>query len=482
MAQSKLIAMEKIQKQRSLSVKKQFTSFRLLSILLIFIFCLQFNPVASASNLRTTIDQPDDFSGYQIHMIYVVPSDGTDRNLDTNGRITNWLDQAAAYTKRKIGLTPVFDKYKNTYDIGFLKSKYSIAELGTDALNKLRGEVSSDQITALKVAGFVIDGDIEKGICGLGGVPSDAFYVLTGENCWLDTPNYNEVIPETFISKVIVHEWFHTLGVSHQCIDNDLMWAEDNGCVFNGDEMSAIDESRENYIRPGGTKLDISVLPVWLESDRSQKIFIQPEKTTFAKNPERSEIINFWATFPRPVSRLASVKCITLVDGIPIVTQIDIKSRATFIDCTSTIPPLAKINSKVTMKILWEDLWTYSQVSQQAYVSSSGVNSKVCTAQICKAGDVFATDPNLCWKDAATSALQVLTNGEWITTKAHNLSLADGAKVGCSGANKYSVNTRIRLLYPGIYTFRWVTFEDSSRSKISSTGANAPFTVEVREK
>jgi len=445
-------------------------------------FCLEFNPAASAANPRTTIDQPDDLSGYQIHMIYVVPSDGTDRNLDTNGRIGTWVDQASEYTKRKIGLTPVFDKYKKTYDIGFLKSKYTIAELGSDALNKLRGEISSDQIATLKVAGFVIEGDIEKGICGRGGVPSDAFFVLTGENCWLDTPEYNAVIPETFISKVIVHEWFHTLGVSHQCIDNDLMWADDNGCVFDGDEMSAIDESRENYIRPGGTKLDISVLPVWLESDRSQKIFIQPEKTTFAKNPQRSEIINYWATFPRPASRLASVKCITLVDGIPIVTQIDVKSRATFIDCTSTIPPSAKINSKVTMKIIWEDLWTYSQVSKQTYVSLLEVNSKVCTAQICKVGDVYENNPNLCWTDSASAGFQILENGKWSTLKAHNLSLDDGSKVGCTSTNKYSVSTRVRLLHSGIYTFRWVIFEDSSRSIISSTGANAPFTVEVREK
>ena len=47
---------------------------------------------------RTTTDMPDDFQGPQVHFMYVVPADGTDNQLDTNGmveqsiaRIQNWL-------------------------------------------------------------------------------------------------------------------------------------------------------------------------------------------------------------------------------------------------------------------------------------------------------------------------------------------------------------------------------------------------------
>src|SRR6185436_12408104 len=37
--------------------------------------------------VRQNADQPDDFSGYQVHVMYVLPSDGVDRNLDTNGTL-----------------------------------------------------------------------------------------------------------------------------------------------------------------------------------------------------------------------------------------------------------------------------------------------------------------------------------------------------------------------------------------------------------
>jgi hypothetical protein len=47
---------------------------------------------------RSTTDLPDDVQGPQVHFVYVVPADGTDNQLDTNGvieqsiaRIENWL-------------------------------------------------------------------------------------------------------------------------------------------------------------------------------------------------------------------------------------------------------------------------------------------------------------------------------------------------------------------------------------------------------
>src|ERR1051325_5962140 len=43
---------------------------------------------------RSTTDRPDDITGPQLHAMHVVPADGTDRALDTNGTIAapvaNW--------------------------------------------------------------------------------------------------------------------------------------------------------------------------------------------------------------------------------------------------------------------------------------------------------------------------------------------------------------------------------------------------------
>jgi hypothetical protein len=39
------------------------------------------------STQRATKDLPDDFPGYQVHVMYVLPSDGADNKLDVNGTI-----------------------------------------------------------------------------------------------------------------------------------------------------------------------------------------------------------------------------------------------------------------------------------------------------------------------------------------------------------------------------------------------------------
>jgi len=43
--------------------------------------------------IRSLVDRPDDLIGYQIRLIYVVPADIKDRNLDTNGTISKWIDE-----------------------------------------------------------------------------------------------------------------------------------------------------------------------------------------------------------------------------------------------------------------------------------------------------------------------------------------------------------------------------------------------------
>ncbi|HLO13751.1 MAG TPA: hypothetical protein VK206_02905 [Anaerolineales bacterium] len=48
---------------------------------------VQKNRIGAATSQRSIGDRADDVSGYQVHIIYVLPSDGTDRGLDTSGRL-----------------------------------------------------------------------------------------------------------------------------------------------------------------------------------------------------------------------------------------------------------------------------------------------------------------------------------------------------------------------------------------------------------
>jgi hypothetical protein len=78
---------------------------------------------------RATVDRADDIDGQQVHFLYVLPSDGTDRQLDTNGtldasiaRIQQWIvDQTRSLSLR-------VDTYQGAPDITFVRLPHSDAQ------------------------------------------------------------------------------------------------------------------------------------------------------------------------------------------------------------------------------------------------------------------------------------------------------------------------------------------------------------------
>jgi hypothetical protein len=107
---------------------------------------------ASPSQLpRSTADRPDDVAGPQIHALYVLPADGVDRALDTNGTIAasvaNWQRWFAGQTLAG-GLR--LDTSGGALDITFVR-------LGkTDAQLAARGVFIRDAIEEeLRVAGHL---------------------------------------------------------------------------------------------------------------------------------------------------------------------------------------------------------------------------------------------------------------------------------------------------------------------------------------
>ena len=84
---------------------------------------------ANVTRDRSTGDMPDDISGPQVHFLYVVPADGTDRQLDANGgmeqsitRIEHWFEAQTGDQALRI------DTYKGTPDITFVRLRHSDAE------------------------------------------------------------------------------------------------------------------------------------------------------------------------------------------------------------------------------------------------------------------------------------------------------------------------------------------------------------------
>lgn len=84
---------------------------------------------AGVARDRAVTDMPDDISGAQVHFLYVVPADGADGQLDTNGameqsvaRIEQWFVTQA----RNQGLR--IDTYNGVPDITFVRLPHSNAQ------------------------------------------------------------------------------------------------------------------------------------------------------------------------------------------------------------------------------------------------------------------------------------------------------------------------------------------------------------------
>ena len=86
-------------------------------------------PTDPAAN-RSTIDRPDDVTGPQLHVVYVLPSDGTDRHLDTDGTLGHTVGSWETWLSEQTG-GRVFrlDTYQGALDITFVQLARSNATM-----------------------------------------------------------------------------------------------------------------------------------------------------------------------------------------------------------------------------------------------------------------------------------------------------------------------------------------------------------------
>lgn len=211
-----------------------------------------------ASPVRQTADQPDDTTGYQIHVLYVLPSDRTDRELDTNGTIATsvsaWENWLCNQTK---GKAMRLDTYKGSLDITYVRlsvGENAIAR-GSDLPSSFyTGSTPKNQYAAdaigirLKAMGFIqpkklyaiyYDG-INNYACGQG---SDsihaAFIYMHGDNppstaCNVYRFATDPARPKSF-DAVLMHELIHALGFVPKC-------APHNTRDYNKDYQHATDD------------------------------------------------------------------------------------------------------------------------------------------------------------------------------------------------------------------------------------------------
>jgi len=431
-----------------------------------------------AVSVRSLADRPDDLSGYQIRLIYVLPAGSKDRNLDTNGVISNWITQVKTISRTQIGLTPIFDSYLGKQDIGFLQSKYTIAELSAskNAIDLLKKELSVTEQVSLKGIGFIIDGrSIFSDYCGYAPRPGKYFTAWLGQSCWEDTAQYNNRNYWPYIASTILHEWLHNLGVAHTCVTNDLMWGSGCEATTAGDGNS-IDALRGNYLRASKSGVDISLLPVWEETIKSGYIETNFQNSIKSSNPRRNAPgqDQIWGNFNLPTNWVDASAVIWECE-VSTSTGISLSDSITAGRCESNILDNFKIGTRIYMTVNAIGLWQHSSTVLVFDVLGEKGEPSFCESKACIYGETVKLDMDLCFKTEGYARLQIKKGEDWAILKTHKAQKND---TSCSPANPYFVMTTIKDLPVGTNTLRWTWAEDRAFSK--SVTSHSEFQLAIK--
>ncbi len=189
-------------------------------------------PTRDTNLAYSTIDRPDDYDGYQVHIIYLIPRDGDDGFLDVNGQIeisvlamNNWL------RKESGGHGLRMDTFGGALDISFLRSRYSTRQFDATGVNLLEAADFAIQEAGFndprKIYVIYYDGQHNSdGYCGIGYHPPQApgkagIVLLRGY-----IPEYGFPCPRSFTQSesftgffelAVLHEILHVLGAVPDC-------------------------------------------------------------------------------------------------------------------------------------------------------------------------------------------------------------------------------------------------------------------------
>jgi hypothetical protein len=206
---------------------------------------------ASAALPRATADRPDDAPGAQVHVLYVVPRDGADRGLDTDGTIARSLAAAQGWLVRETGGRGLaIDTAGGQADVTFFRlatDDAAVAARGMFVLQQIEEELYRAGFTSpTKLYTVFYDGG-STWSCG-GGDPQPTFRGAFAALYLRGTPpgappcssNPLGGSGPRYFEFAFIHEILHTLGFVSSCAPHarndypaghvsdgpfDLMWS-----------------------------------------------------------------------------------------------------------------------------------------------------------------------------------------------------------------------------------------------------------------
>jgi uncharacterized protein DUF11 len=241
-------------------------------------------PATALALPRSTVDRADDVGGSQIHAVYALPSDGTDRALDTDGTLADSVASFETWLASKAdGRSLRLDTYQGQLDISFIQLPETSDEIR--ARDPFIRDFIQQQLHAAgfngpnKIYAAYYDGQSDFS-CGGGAwpptLPGDtAALYLDGlwdqpvpcrDNPFDRSPGHDN---PTYLEFAMLHEIMHTLGVVPTCAPNhwraghvfddanDLMWAGDGNWIPDGWDAVKLDSGNDDYFKhSNGSCLD----------------------------------------------------------------------------------------------------------------------------------------------------------------------------------------------------------------------------------
>lgn len=198
-------------------------------------------PIRNTEADFSVIDRPDDSELHQIHFIYAIPSDGSDKLRDVNGEIelsanaaNHWLSEQSG------GFSLRYDTFQGQLDITFLKLPFTANELssklglgmvsGLDQYIRDIGFPTENKIYFVYYEGlFELSGD--ETACGVATRPPNDWGVTGMLFLQAYSPEFDLItcpdISHTenyadWLELVMLHEIFHILGAVPNCGPNSF--------------------------------------------------------------------------------------------------------------------------------------------------------------------------------------------------------------------------------------------------------------------
>lgn len=222
---------------------------------------------------RAFADRADDVSAPQVHVMYVVPQDGTDRALDTGGALARSVASFAAWFRDHTGgLAIRFDTHDGALDITFARlasTDGEIALTGSQVVTRIASELEdAGRLRAGKHYLVYYDGSSDFACGGAAWPPripgrTAAMYLRGRPNGGL-CPSHFVDSPGGFPGYwefAALHDLLHTLGIVSEWAPNhtpaspahvperrDLMYGGSDGWIL--DATTTVDVGGDDYFGP----------------------------------------------------------------------------------------------------------------------------------------------------------------------------------------------------------------------------------------